>query len=180
VSVPPGPSLVAAVEVDHVAQFLGLPLWIWQLANLIAFLAVLLHFVAGPLAEAFRKRQLEVAERLRQALKFRADAARLEVEIHERLARLDQELEEIRARGVAEGEAARASLLERAEQESERVRREAEEEIQRRLAVAKGELRRTAADLTASVAAQLLAGEMTEKDRQRLFEESLQQLAQRS
>lgn len=175
----PDPALFAAVEAEHVANFLGLPLWIWQLANLIAFLAVLLHFVARPLAEAFRKRQLDVAERLRQAEEHRAEAARLEAEIHERLARVDRELEEIRARGVAEGEAARTSLLERAEQESERVRREAEQEIQRRLAAAKGELRRAAADLTASVARQLLAGEMTDKDRQRLLEESLQQLAER-
>ena len=168
-----------ALETESVPALLGIPLWIWQLANLIAFLAVLFHFVARPLAEAFRKRQLDVAERLRQAQERRAQAARLETEIHERLARLDRELEEIRARGVAEGETARASLLERADQESERVYREAEQQIERRLAAAKGELRRAAADLTASAARQLLAGEMTEKDRLRLFEESLRQLAER-
>ncbi len=173
-------ALFAAGEAEHAAGFLGVPLWIWQLANLIAFLAVLFHFVARPLADAFRKRQLEVAERLRQAQERRAEAARLGAEIHERLARLDRELEEIRARGVAEGEAARAELMERAEQESERVRREAGQEIERRLAAAKGELRRAAADLTASAARQLLAGQLTEEDRRRLFEESLRQLAERA
>jgi F-type H+-transporting ATPase subunit b len=180
VRVLPPPALIATVETEHVADFLGLPLWIWQLANLIAFLMVLLHFVAKPLAEAFRRRQLDIAERLREAQERRAEAARLEAEIHERLVRVDRELEEIRAQGVAEGEAARASLLERAEQESERVRREAEQEIERRLVAAKKELRRAAADLTAAVARQLLAGEITEKDRQRLLEESLRQLAERA
>ncbi|MGH9317296.1 MAG: hypothetical protein ACRD1P_09325 [Thermoanaerobaculia bacterium] len=170
----------ALFEAEGVADFLGIPLWIWQLANLVAFLAVLLHFVARPVVEAFRKRQQDIAERLRQAQERRAQAARLETQIHERLARVDRELEEIRARGVAEGEAARASLLERADQESERVRREAEQEIERRLAAAKAQLRQAAADLTSSAARQLLAGEMTEEDRRRLFEESLRQLAERA
>lgn len=169
----------ALLEAEGAAEFLGLPLWIWQLVNLAAFLAVLLYFVARPLAEAFRKRRQDVADRLRQAQERRAEAARLETEIHERLACLDRELEEIRARGVAEGETARASLLERAELESDRIRRDAEQDIERRLTAAKAQLRRAAADLTAAAARDLLAGEMTEADRRRLLDESLHLLADR-
>jgi len=161
---------------EHAAKFLGIPLWIWQLVNLALFLGVLLYFVARPLAEMFRKRQLEVEERLREAREQRAEAARLEAEIHERMARLDQEIAQIRARGLAEGEAERAALSERADREADRVRREAEDEIGRRLASAKDELRRAAADLTASSARDLLSAQINEEDRRRLLEESVGQM----
>lgn len=168
--------LMASEAEEHAAAFLGIPLWIWQLANLVLFLGVLLYFVARPIAAMFRKRQLEVEERLREAKAMRAEATRLEADVHERMARLDVEIEEIRARAVSEGEAERAALGERANQEVERARREAEAEIGRRLAAAKLELKRTAADLTAATARDLLSAEITDDDRRRLLEESVTRL----
>lgn len=171
--------LLASPEAEeHAATFLGLPLWLWQLANLALFLGALLYFVARPLAAMFRNRQLAVEERLREAKAMREEAAKLEAEVHARMARLDTEILEIRARGVTEGEAERATLGERADREVERVRREAEEEIGRRLTAAKQELRRTAADLTASTARGLLASQITEEDRRRLLEESVARLSE--
>lgn len=170
-------ALLASETEEHAAAFLGIPLWIWQLANLVLFLGVLLYFVARPIAAMFRNRQLEVEERLKEAKALRAEAARLEADVHERMARLDVEIAEIRARAIAEGEAERAALAERADREVERARREAEAEIGRRLAAAKLELKRTAADLTASTARELLSGEITDDDRRRLLEESVTRLA---
>ena len=163
---------------EHEAEtFLGLPMWIWQLANLVAFLGVLGYFVARPLAQAFRRRQEAVEERIVQARKQREEAARLETEIHERMARLDRELADVRARGLSEGEAARTALIQRADEEADRVRREAEEEIARRLAFATHELRRVAADLTAAAAIEKVSTVITEEDRRRLLAESLGTLA---
>ena len=158
------------------ATFLGLPLWLWQLINLIAFLAVLLYFVARPLAAMFRNRQLAVEERLREARALREEAARLGAQVHERMARLDQEIAEIRARGMTEGETERNLLTEKADREVERVRREAEAEVGRRLALARQELRNAAAELTASSARDLLAAQITDEDRRRLLEESVAHL----
>ena len=168
--------LKALAEGEHEAGPLGIPTWIWQLANLVGFFALLLYFVARPLTEAFRKRQLEVEERAKEARARREQAARLESEIHARLARLDQELAEIKARGAAEGEAARAELMAQADTEAERVRRDAESEIARRLALAKEELRKSAADLTAQAARELLEAQMTPEDRRRLLEESVRRV----
>src|SRR4030095_15095906 len=114
---------------EHASTFLGLPLWIWQLVNLGAFLAVLLYFVARPLAAMFRNRQLAVAARLREARALGEASARLGAEVHERMARLDVEIAEIRARGQAEGETERGMLSEKADREVERVRHEAEAEV---------------------------------------------------
>lgn len=175
-------SLVAALgAAEHEAEkFLGLPLWIWQLANLVGFLWVLGYLVARPLAQAFRRRQDAVEERIEEAKKKREEAARLETEIHERMARLDRELAEVRARGVKEGEEAKVALLQRADEEAGRVRREAEEEIARRLAFATEELRRTAADLTAAAAIERVSAEITEDDRRRLLAESVGSLSRPS
>ncbi len=42
---------------EHAATFLGLPMWLWQIANLVLFFGLLAYFVGRPLAQAFRKRQ---------------------------------------------------------------------------------------------------------------------------
>jgi F-type H+-transporting ATPase subunit b len=161
---------------EHASKFLGLPLWIWQLANLVLFLGVLLYFVARPLAAMFRQRQLDVEKRLTEAKALREEAVQLGAQVKERLSRLDHEIEEIRSRGRADGETERAALTERADREVERVRKEAEEEIGRRLASAKQELRKTAADLTAGVAHDMLSAQITDDDRRRLLDESVARL----
>lgn len=158
---------------EHVEKFLGLPMWVWQLANLALFLGVLGYFVARPLAEAFRKRQEEIEERRRQAEKQRAEVERLTSEIGQRVRKLESDIEEVRREGRAEGERERAALLERANREGKRVREEAEAEIGRRLASAKEQLRQTAADLMANAALDLVSRDITEEDRRRLLSESV-------
>ncbi|MCA1582176.1 MAG: hypothetical protein LC796_12465 [Acidobacteria bacterium] len=171
-------ALLSEGAAEHAATGpLGIPMWIWQLANLVGFFGLLLYFVARPVTAMFRQKQVEVEERAREARERRAAAARLETEIHERMARLDRDLEEVRARGSSEGEAARAELMARAEQDAEKVRRDAEREIERRLADAKDELRRTAAELTASAAREIVAARITPEDRRRLLDESLAQMS---
>jgi len=163
-------------ESEHVSRFLGIPMTIWQIANLVLFLAVLIYFVAKPMAAAFRKRQVEIEERRRQADRQRADAERLTMEIRERAARLDVEIAEIRRQGIAEGESARTALSARAKEEAEQVLRRAAEEIERRLAAAKSELAAAAADHTVSAAAETVSREITDEDRRRLLNESVSRL----
>lgn len=149
---------------------------IWQIVNLVLFLAVLVYFVAKPMAAAFRKRQVEIEERSRVTEQQRRDVDRLSAEIRQRTQRLEIEIEEIRRQGIAEGESARAALADRAKEEAERIRREAAEEIERRLAAAKDELRKAAADLTASAAVAIVSREITEEDRERLLRDSVSRM----
>jgi F0F1-type ATP synthase membrane subunit b/b' len=161
---------------EHADRVLGIPGWIWQIANLAAFLGLLVYFVARPITEGFRKKQLEVEERLRQARERRAEAARFETEIRERMTRLEGEIADIRAQGQADGEAEKTALAARADQEAERVRRESQGEIERRLASAREELTQAAADLVASTAREQVRREMTDEDRRRLLAESVARL----
>ncbi|HEX7252789.1 MAG TPA: ATP synthase F0 subunit B [Thermoanaerobaculia bacterium] len=154
----------------------GMPMTVWQLANLAGFLGALLYFVARPITNLFRQRQLEIAKRLADAERQRTEAARLEVQIHERLAALERELEEVRARGTAEGESARAELLKQAERDAETVAKSAQEQIARRLESAKEELRGLAAALTTKSAGELLSSEINDEDRHRLLQDSVSRL----
>lgn len=169
----PGAFLRLQEEAEHAAKFLGIPLSIWQILNLILFLAVLIYFVAKPMAAAFRRRQLEIEERRKQAETQRAEVERLSVEIRERTARLEIDIEEIRRQGIVEGESARAALSVRAQEEAERVKRQAAEEIERRVTAAKMELRQAAADLTVSAGSEIVSREITDEDRRRLLSESV-------
>lgn len=163
---------------EESSKVLGLPAWIWQLVNLSLFLAVLVYFVARPLTAAFRKRQLDVEERLREARRRREEAGRLEADIRGRMARVETEIAEIRARGVTEGEAEKRALVARADEEAERVLRDAQAEIERRLAYAREELKRTAADLIAAAARDQVIRAITDEDRRRLIEESVERLGE--
>lgn len=170
--------LFSSEEGEHASRFLGLPLWIWQILNLGLFLAVLVYFVAKPMAAAFRKRQLEIEERRVQAEKQRGQVQRLSAEIRERTAKLEREIEEIRAQAVKEGESARAELAARADEEAARAGRDAQEEIARRLAEAKAELRKTAAALTAERSTEILSRQITDEDRRRLLDDGVNRLKQ--
>lgn len=169
-------TLLLQEAAEHEARLLGIPMWIWQLANLIGFLVVLYFLVAKPLTKVFRDQQLAVEARLKQARDQREEAARLGSQVHERMSQLEREIAEIRARGIADGEAARAELVSRADQEAERVKREAAEEIDRRAATALVELERAASDLVASAAVGLVSREINEDDRRRLIEDSVSRL----
>ena len=159
-------------------KFLGIPLTVWQLVNLVLFLAVLIYFVAKPMSAAFRARQLEVEKRATDAEHRRAEVDRLAREVEDRTARLDREIEEIRKQGIRDGESAKDELVARADAEVERTRKEAQEEIARRLAEAKAELRQSAAALTAERASEMLTREINADDQRRLIDDGVSRLNQ--
>jgi F-type H+-transporting ATPase subunit b len=172
---PPLALILSSESAEH-AGFLGLPTWLWQVLNLVLFVVVLLYFVARPLAAAFRKRQVQIEERRKEAERQLAEVRQLSEEIRSRTARLEEDIARVRREGVEEGEKARAELAVRADEEAERVRRQAEEQIDRRLAAAREELRQTAADLTAAAATEILTREINDKDRSRLVADGVSQL----
>jgi F-type H+-transporting ATPase subunit b len=151
-------------------------MWIWQVANLVLFFAVLLYFIARPMAQAFAARQREIEERRLEAEKQKAEVERLSADIRERTARLEREIVEIRKQGLADGESAQAALAARAKEEAERIGKGAGEEIERHLTAAKAELQRAASDLTAAAATDILSRELTADDRRRLLTESVERM----
>ena len=167
----------AAEEEEAAQKFLGLPVEIWKLVNLILILGLLVYLLGKPFNAHFRKRREELDEAIDRAGAERDKALALASEMTARLASLEKEIAEIRARGAAEGENEKRAQIEAAARESETLRRNAGDEIERRLAAAKKELARAAADLAADRARDVVAGAITEEDRRRLLDESIQGVA---
>ena len=163
----------AAEDEEAAQKFLGLPVELWKLANLLLILGLLVYFLGKPFNTHFRKRREELDDAIDRAAAERDRALALAAEMTARLASLEKEVAEIRARGAREGETEKGAQIEAAAREAELLRRNAADEIERRLAAAKKDLARAAADIAADRARETLAGAVTEEDRRRLLDESV-------
>ena len=166
-----------AAEEAAPEKFLGLPVELWKTVNLLLFLGLLVYFLGKPFNQFFRKRREDLDELLDRAKKDREQALSLASEMRVRLAQLEGEIVEIRRRGAEEGEAEKAAQIAAAENEAENVRRSAAEEIERRLAAAKQELARAASSLAAVRAKEILSSSITDEDRKRLLDDSVQKIS---
>jgi len=167
-----------AAEEEEVAQkFLGLPVEIWKLANLVLILGVLVYFLGRPFSQHFRKRRGDLDEAIDRAAAEREKAVALAAEMTARLASLEKEIAEIRRRGAEEGEREKRAQIAAAAREAETLRRNAAAEIDHRLAAAKADLAQAAAALAADRARDVIASSITDDDRRRLLEESVRGVA---
>jgi len=167
-----------AAEEEEVAQkFLGLPVELWKLVNLLLILGFLVYFLGKPFNTHFRKRREDLDDAIDRASAEREKALALAAEMTSRLASLEKEIAGIRQRGSGEGESEKRAQIEAAVRDAETLRRNAAEEIDRRLSAAKKDLARAAADLAADRARDVLAGAITDDDRRRLLDESVQSVA---
>jgi F-type H+-transporting ATPase subunit b len=158
-------------------KFLGLPVELWKTINLFLILGLFVYLLKKPIRAHFGARRSGVDEELDRAKKERDEAVKLTLQMKARLATLETEVASIRQRGSADGEIERRAQIEAAEKEAEQLRRGAADEIERRLSAAKQELARAAADLAVSKAKELVAEAVTEEDRRRLFDESVQKIS---
>lgn len=166
----------AAAAADPFATWLGLPYWIWMLANLLLFFGVLGYYLGPPIARYLDERGQRIGAELEEARERRAEAAKLVSGLGERIARLEEQIEEVLARGEAEGRREHEALLAQAERERERLLAQVQGEIDHRLAQARQELKRHTAALAAGLAREQLETELGPEERRRLFRRNLERL----
>lgn len=167
----------AAEEEEVAHKFLGLPVELWKLANLLLILGFLVYFLGRPFSQHFRKRRGDLDEALDRATAEREKAVAIAAEMTERLASLERQIAEIRRRGAEEGEREKRAQIEAAAKEAETLRRNAAAEIDHRLAAAKADLARAAAALASDRAREVIASSITDDDRRRLLEESVRNVS---
>ena len=158
------------------STFLGLPTWIWKTANFVLFFALLVWLLGRPLLRFFDARREEIAQRLAEAREKLAEAERLREEILERLERMEREMAELRERAEREGAAEAERIRASAVAEAERFLAKVDEEIGRRTAETRHRLAVETAELAEELARELLDRQMTDEDRRRVFERSLDAL----
>lgn len=157
-------------------KFLGLPAWIWKLANVIAFFAVLAWFLGGPIKRALASRDESIQKETREARERRTKADQMAADIQARLQKLEDELRSIGERALAEGERQKKELLAAAEAEAQKILQSARTEVDNRLRHARKELTEYAGQLASERAEQILREKITDTDHKKLFQESVREV----
>ncbi len=147
-------------------------LWleIGKTANLILVISVLVWVARKPLASFFAARTQSIRDQLAEAQKARQDAEARLVEIETAMSSLDRELREIREAAEQEAHAEYQRLVAAAERDAERTIERARREIDGMTRAAQIELKAHASELAVKLAEDMIRHEMTEEDRNRLFE----------
>jgi F-type H+-transporting ATPase subunit b len=166
-------ALVFALLVDKGVKHAGIPDYIWLSLNLTVFLYILQRYVGRPMGAFLETRREGIAEELQNARRQLEEADRLQAEVSKRLADVENEVAEIKGRAAADGDAEAERISEQAKIDEERFLRRVDEEITRREAETRAQLAQDTADLTAQLARDLLDREMTDEDRRRVLERSL-------
>lgn len=166
-------ALIFAVVVDKGVTHLGIPDYIWLSVNLTLFLYLLARFVGQPMGAFLESRGEGIAEELANARRQLEEADRLHVEVSRRLSEVEEEVTQLKDRAAADAETEAAEIAKQTTKDEERFLRRVDEEITRREAETRTRLAQDTADLTAQLARELLDREMTDEDRRRVFERSL-------
>src|SRR5438105_3710413 len=153
-------------------KFLGLPNWIWQLANMLAFLTFLGWLLIGPIKKAFASRGEQIRNEANEARERRAKADTMAADIQARLGRLEGELRAIQEKAKSEGERQKRELIAAAEAEAQKLLQAARNEVDNRIKHARHELTEYAGDLAAERAEAILKKTITDADQRKLFVES--------
>ena len=157
-------------------KFLGLPAWIWKLANMIAFFAFLLWLIGGPIKRALAERHARVLKEAQEARHHRAKADQMATDIQARLKQLEEEVRGLSERAVAEGERQKQELIAAAEAEARKILQNARTEVDNRVRTARKELIEYAGQLASERAEQILQDKVTDSDRKKLFSDSVREV----
>jgi F-type H+-transporting ATPase subunit b len=157
-------------------KFLGLPFWIWQITNLLAFFGFLAWLVGGPIKRAFAQRSEQIRLEANEARERRAKADAMAADIQARLTRLDGELRAIQEKAKSDGERQKRELMAAAEAEARKLLQAARNEIENRIKHARHELTEYAGELAVQRAEAILRTTITDADQQKLFARSVREV----
>jgi F-type H+-transporting ATPase subunit b len=158
--------------------YFGIPGWILKLANMLLFIGVLAWFLGGPIKKALIDRRVQIQSDAEEARARRAKADQLAADIQARLTQIEKDVRGIQERAQAEGEKQKRELIAAAEAEAQKILQSARNEVDNRLKRARHELTEYAGELATQRAEQILREKVTDNDRERLFEESVREVAE--
>ena len=166
-------ALVFALLVDKGVKHAGIPDYFWLSLNLTVFLYILQRYAGRPMGAFLETRREGIAEELQNARRQLEEADRLQVDVAKRFADVEEEVAGLKERAAVDGDAEAERISEQTKIDEDRFLRRVDEEISRREAETRTQLARDTAALTAQLARDLLNREMTEEDRQRVLDRSL-------
>jgi F-type H+-transporting ATPase subunit b len=165
-------------ELEAPKKYFGIPGWILKLANMILFLGVLAWALGGPIKKALNDRRTQIQTDAEEARARRVKADQLAADIQARLTQIENDVQAIHDRAQAEGERQKRELIAAAEAEAQKILQSAQNEVDNRLKRARHELTEYAGELATQRAEQILREKVTDQDRERLFDESVREVAE--
>jgi len=165
-----------AYGVDHGEVKLGIPVFVWLALNLTVFLFLLARFIGRPLAAFLEARKDGIAGDLKQAKERLVEAETLKAEVLDRLSKVEAEVSEIHQRSETLGQEEAERIAIEGQKEAERLLQRVSEEISQRETETREVLAKETAELTAGLARDLLQKSMTDADRKRVMDRSVEAL----
>ncbi len=162
---------VAAQAADGATQ-------LWEVANLVLLIGVLIYVARKPVMEFLGTRREEIQTNIASSEKLLTDAeGRLE-EWNQKVAQLDEEAQTIRDSTKRAAEQERDAIIADAKKTAERIRNSASSVVDRELRSARESLRAEVAGLATEMAGGILAEKVNDGDRDRLVDEFIEKLEQ--
>ena len=151
---------------------------VWEVANLLLLVAVLVYFARKPVLAYLGERREEIQTNLASSEKLLTEAEERLGEWNARAAQLETEMETIRESALNAAQNERATIIADAEQTASRIREAAGTVVDRELRAARESLREEVADMATELASQILKDAVNDSDRDRLVDEFIEKVEQ--
>jgi len=152
----------------------GLIIWTWITFGVLVTL--LAKFAYKPIVALLEGRERSIREELEASEKTRKDAEAVLVQYQSQLSEGRAEVQKMIEEGRRAGEKLRREIMEKASEESKVLVEKAQEEIQREKQKALMDLQGHVAELSASIAAKMIAVTLKPEDHGKLIERALVQV----
>lgn len=150
--------------------------WVWKIVNFGLLVFLLVKFVKKPLQDFLQQRKETIEKTLKEAKEAKELAQKALSEVEQKLATKDKEIAAIVEGAKESGEIERARLIEEAEKMKIRIMEQAKMNIDYEVRKAKEAIQNEAAHAALVRAEEMIRDGITEKDQERLFQESLKLL----
>jgi len=150
-----------------------------RIVNFAILATVLVLVLRKPLADFLNAKTTQIREELQQARSRETNAEVERKRAEELLASLDQEVQKARDEARRAAQAEKERILKTAEQEAARLRAMAKKEIEAEVEAGRRRLFARATELSVDLAHKKIVSSMTDSDRDRLIDRSVDQLGRR-
>lgn len=150
-----------------------------RIVNFAILAALLVLVLRKPLADFLNAKTTQIREELQEARSRETNAEVERKRAEELLAGLDQEVKKAKDEAIRAAQAERERILKTAEQEASRIRAIAKKEIDAEVEAGRRRLFARATELSVDLAHKKIASSMTDTDRDRLIDRSVDILGRR-
>ena len=153
-------------------------LWdlLWRTLNFIALVVILVKFLAKPIANGLRGRQMAIKEQFETLEAKKAEAEKSYQAYEAKLTQIDQEVKQIMENAIAQGVEEKDRIIAEANRAAGDIKRQAEMAVQHEMAVIRRQLREEVANQAVMMAEELIKKNLRQDDQVKLIEDYLEKV----